>query len=55
MDSPIGTSSAGMPSEKNRFDRQPETDPRFERGIDAARRSMREGHGIKLEDIDLEN
>jgi hypothetical protein len=30
-----------------------EADPRFERGIDAARQSLREG-GVKLEDIDAE-
>lgn len=45
----------GFSSEDDWYDYQLETDPRFERGIEAARRSLREGHGVKLEDIDLEN
>lgn len=45
----------GFASEDDWFDYQLENDPRFERGIEAARRSLREGRGNKLEDIDLEN
>jgi hypothetical protein len=37
------------------FDDRLETDPRFGRGIELARQSLREGRGIKLEDIDTEN
>jgi PHD/YefM family antitoxin component YafN of YafNO toxin-antitoxin module len=44
----------GFASEENWFDYQLETDPRFERGIEAARRSLRAGQGVKLEDIDVE-
>jgi hypothetical protein len=40
----------GEPGDEDRF----EIDPRFERGIDAARQSLREGRGVKLEDIDAE-
>ena len=43
----------GFSSEDDWFDYQLETDPRFERGIEAARRSLREGRGINLEDIDF--
>ena len=42
-------------SEENWFDYQFETDPRFERGIEAARQHLREGRATKLEDIDAEN
>ena len=45
----------GFASEDDWFDYQLETDPRLERGIEAARRSLRAGKGIKLEDIDTEN
>jgi hypothetical protein len=45
----------GFASEEDWFDYQLETDPRFERGIEAARRSLRSGQGVKLEDIDAEN
>lgn len=45
----------GFASEDDWFDYQLENDPRFERGIDAARQSIREGRGIKLEDIDTES
>ncbi|HTQ33157.1 MAG TPA: hypothetical protein VMI30_03205 [Stellaceae bacterium] len=44
----------GFASEDDWFDYQLQTDPRFERGIDAARKSLRDGRGVKLEDIDLE-
>jgi PHD/YefM family antitoxin component YafN of YafNO toxin-antitoxin module len=44
----------GFASEEDWFDYQLETDPRFERGIEAARRSLRAGQGVKLEDIDVE-
>ena len=44
----------GFASEEDWFDYQLETDPRFERGIEAARRSLRAGRRIKLEDIDAE-
>jgi PHD/YefM family antitoxin component YafN of YafNO toxin-antitoxin module len=45
----------GFASEDDWFDYQLETDPRFERGIEAARESLRAGRGVKLEDIDTEN
>jgi hypothetical protein len=45
----------GEPVEDDWFDYQLQTDPRFERGIEAARRSLRAGEGVKLEDVDLEN
>lgn len=45
----------GFSSEDDWFDYQLENDPRFERGIQAARRSLRAGKGVKLEDIDTEN
>lgn len=45
----------GFASEDDWFDYQLETDPRFERGIEAARRSLRAGEGVKLEDIDTED
>ena len=45
----------GFSSEDDWFDYQLENDPRFERGIKAARQSLREGRGVRLEDIDLEN
>lgn len=45
----------GFSSEDDWFDYQLENDPRFERGIEAARRSLQKGKGVKLEDIDLEN
>ena len=44
----------GFSSEDDWFDYQLESDPRFERGIAAARQSLRAGQGVKLEDIDLE-
>jgi PHD/YefM family antitoxin component YafN of YafNO toxin-antitoxin module len=45
----------GFSSEDDWFDYQLENDPRFERGIEAARKSLRQGRGVKLEDIDLES
>lgn len=45
----------GFSSEDDWFDYQLETDPRFERGIEAARRSLRAGGGIRFEDLDSEN
>lgn len=45
----------GFASDDDWLDYQLENDPRFERGIEAARRSLRAGKGIKLEDIDAEN
>lgn len=51
---PVGV-LIGFASEDDWFDYQLETDPRFERGIEIARRSLRKGQGIKLEDIDTEN
>ena len=45
----------GFASEDDWFDYQLETDARFERGIEAARQSLRAGRGVKLEDIDAEN
>jgi PHD/YefM family antitoxin component YafN of YafNO toxin-antitoxin module len=44
----------GFASEEDWFDYQLETDLRFERGIEAARQSLRAGRGVKLEDIDAE-
>jgi prevent-host-death family protein len=44
----------GFASEEDWFDYQLETDPRFERGIEAARQSLRAGRGVKLEDIGAE-
>jgi hypothetical protein len=52
-DQPSRTS--GFAAEDDRSDDQLEADPRFEKGIEAARQSLRAGHGIKLEDIDTEN
>lgn len=45
----------GFGSDDDWFDYQLENDPRFERGIEAARQSLRAGEGIKLEDIETEN
>jgi prevent-host-death family protein len=41
----------GFASEDDWFDYQLENDPRFLRGIKAARQSLRDGRGVKLEDI----
>lgn len=45
----------GFASDDDWFDYQLETDPRFERGIETVRRSLRDGKGVKLEDIETEN
>jgi prevent-host-death family protein len=41
----------GFKSEDDWFDYRLENDPRFLRRIEAARKSLREGKGIRLEDI----
>ena len=43
----------GFASEDDWFDYQFENDPRFLRRIEDARTSVREGRGVKLEDVDL--
>lgn len=42
----------GFASEDDWFDYKLENDPRFLRRIEQARRSLRSGKGIKLEEID---
>jgi prevent-host-death family protein len=42
----------GFRSEDDWFDYRLEHDPRFLKRIEAARRSLRAGHGVKLEDVD---
>ena len=42
----------GFKSEDDWFDYRLEHDPRFLRRIASARRSLREGHGVKLENVD---
>jgi len=44
----------GFESEEDWFDYRLEHDPRFLQRIEAARRNIRAGHGIKLEDIEGE-
>ena len=41
----------GFGSENDWFDYRLENDPRFLRRIEKARRSLREGRGIRLEDV----
>jgi len=41
----------GFKSEDDWFDYRLERDPRFLRRIEAARKSLREGRGIKFEDV----
>ena len=41
----------GFGSEEDWFDYRLETDPRFLARVDRARTSLREGRGIKLEDV----
>ena len=41
----------GFKSEDDWFDYRLEHDPRFLRRIEAARKSLREGRGVKLEDV----
>jgi hypothetical protein len=42
----------GRSSEDDLFDWQLENDPRFLRRTDAARKSLREQGGVRLEDVD---
>lgn len=42
----------GFQSEDDWFDYRLEHDPRFLRRVEAARKSLREGQGVKFEDID---
>jgi prevent-host-death family protein len=44
----------GFESEEDWFDYRLEHDPRFLQRIEAARRNIRAGHGLKLEDIEGE-
>jgi prevent-host-death family protein len=44
----------GFESEEDWFDYRLEHDPRFLRRIEQARNSLRDGRGVKLEDIDPE-
>jgi len=43
-----------LESEEDRFEYRLENDPRFLRRIEQARRSLRAGRGIKLEDLETE-
>ena len=43
----------GFASEDDWFDYRLENDPRFLQRIEEARESLRAGHGIRLEDLDL--
>ena len=42
----------GFASEDDWFDYRLENDPRFLRRIERARRNLREGRGVRLEDVD---
>jgi prevent-host-death family protein len=44
----------GFASEDDWLDYRLEHDPRFLQRVDRARQSLRAGHGIRLEDVDLE-
>jgi prevent-host-death family protein len=44
----------GFESEEDWFDYRLENDPRFLRRIQQARRSLRSGRGVKLEDLEVE-
>jgi len=44
----------GFASEDDWFDYRLESDPRFLRRIEAARKSLRAGGGVRLEDVDAE-
>jgi prevent-host-death family protein len=44
----------GFESEEDWFDYRLENDPRFLRRIEQARESLREGRGVRLEDIEQE-
>src|SRR5262249_38566818 len=48
---PVGV-LIGFRSEDEWFDYQLENDPRFLRRIEQARRSLREGRGVKIEDVE---
>ena len=41
----------GFTSEDDWFDYRPEHDPRFVRRIEAARKSLRQGRGVRSEDV----
>ena len=41
----------GFVSDEDWFDYQLETDPRFLRRFELARKSLRQGHGVKVEDV----
>jgi len=43
----------GFGSEEDWFDYRLESDPRFLRRVESARRSLRAGLGVALEDLDL--
>jgi prevent-host-death family protein len=42
----------GFASEDDWFDYQLENDPRFLRRIEQGRKSLREGHGVRIEDVE---
>jgi hypothetical protein len=42
----------GFSFEDDRFDYQLENDPRFLRRIEQSRRSLREGRGVGIEDVE---
>jgi len=42
----------GFASEDDWLDYRLENDPRFLRRIEQARKSLREGHGVKIEDVE---
>jgi prevent-host-death family protein len=41
----------GFEPEDDWFDYQLENDPRFLRGVEQARKSLREGRGVRIEDV----
>jgi len=48
---PVETNESGIEPEDVEFDRQLEGDPRFAVVIAAARERIRQGQGVRLEDI----
>jgi prevent-host-death family protein len=44
----------GFESEDDWFDYRLENDPRFFRRIEQARNSLHAGHGVKIEDVEVE-
>ncbi len=44
----------GFASEDDWFDYRLENDPRFLKRIEAARRSLRKGRGVRIEDISMD-